>query len=45
MNINALGPRRSMRGRKPVSDTFDDYDQSINEVINLFLWHFFVLFS
>nr|XP_043636252.1 DDT domain-containing protein DDR4-like isoform X2 [Erigeron canadensis] len=33
MAIDALGPGRSMRGRKPVSYTFDDYDRSINEAI------------
>lgn len=35
MMIDGLGPGRSMRGRKPVSYTFDDYDQSINEAIKL----------
>ncbi|XP_071737471.1 DDT domain-containing protein DDR4-like [Rutidosis leptorrhynchoides] len=35
MIIDGLGPGRSKRGRKPVSYTFDDYDQSINEAIKL----------
>ncbi|KAM0002908.1 putative transcription factor & chromatin remodeling DDT family [Helianthus debilis subsp. tardiflorus] len=33
MIIDPLGSGRSMRGRKPVSYTFDDYDRSINEAI------------
>ncbi|KAJ0756989.1 putative WHIM1 domain-containing protein [Helianthus annuus] len=33
MIIDPLGTGRSMRGRKPVSYTFDDYDRSINEAI------------
>ncbi|KAI3736756.1 hypothetical protein L2E82_26741 [Cichorium intybus] len=35
MIIDALGPGRSLRGRKPVSYTFDDYDRSINEAIKI----------
>lgn len=35
MMIDALGPGRSKRGRKPVSYTFDDYDRSINEALKI----------
>ncbi|KAI7754278.1 hypothetical protein M8C21_001146, partial [Ambrosia artemisiifolia] len=35
MIVDALGPGRSLRGRKPVSYTFDDYDRSINEAIKI----------
>ncbi|KAM7475584.1 hypothetical protein LguiB_022827 [Lonicera macranthoides] len=35
MNMDELGPGRSLRGRKPVSYTFDDYDRSINEAIKI----------
>ncbi|KAL8225655.1 hypothetical protein R6Q57_018212 [Mikania cordata] len=35
MIVEAFGPGRSLRGRKPVSYTFDDYDRSINEAIKI----------
>ncbi|KAI3762616.1 hypothetical protein L1987_53053 [Smallanthus sonchifolius] len=35
MIVDALGPGRSLRDRKPVSYTFDDYDRSINEAIKI----------
>ncbi|KAK9073214.1 hypothetical protein SSX86_007538 [Deinandra increscens subsp. villosa] len=35
MIVDALGPGRSLRGRKPVSYTFDDFDRSINEAIKI----------
>ncbi|KGN63642.2 DDT domain-containing protein DDR4 isoform X2 [Cucumis sativus] len=31
--VDGLGPGRSLRDRKPVTYTFDDYDRSINEAI------------
>ncbi|WOH10499.1 hypothetical protein DCAR_0729968 [Daucus carota subsp. sativus] len=33
MGVNGLAPGHSLRGRKRVSYTFDDYDRSINEAI------------
>ncbi|KAM7483254.1 hypothetical protein LguiB_007837 [Lonicera macranthoides] len=33
ISVDGHGPGRSLRGRKPVSYTFDDYDRSINEAI------------
>ncbi|XP_076891516.1 DDT domain-containing protein DDR4-like isoform X2 [Bidens hawaiensis] len=35
MILDGLGPGRSLRGRKQVSYTFDDYDRSINEAIEI----------
>ncbi|XP_024976130.1 DDT domain-containing protein DDR4 isoform X3 [Cynara cardunculus var. scolymus] len=35
MVVDGLGPGRSLRGRKQVSYTFDDYDRSINEAIKI----------
>ncbi|KAL1818336.1 hypothetical protein ACET3Z_013205 [Daucus carota] len=35
MGVDGLGLGRSLRGRKPVSYTFDDYDRSINEAIKI----------
>ncbi|KAI3820802.1 hypothetical protein L1987_08350 [Smallanthus sonchifolius] len=35
MILDGFGPGRSLRGRKQVSYTFDDYDQSINEAIEI----------
>ncbi|XP_023746193.1 DDT domain-containing protein DDR4 [Lactuca sativa] len=35
MIVDGLGPGRSLRGRKQVSYTFDDYDRSINEAIKI----------
>ncbi|XP_054805870.1 DDT domain-containing protein DDR4-like [Prosopis cineraria] len=32
---DGIGPGRSLRGRKPVTYTFDDYDRSINEAIKM----------
>ncbi|KAG4378751.1 hypothetical protein JHK82_047052 [Glycine max] len=33
--VDGLGPGRSLRDRKPVTYTFDDYDQSIKEAIKV----------
>lgn len=33
--VDGLGPGRSLRDRKPVTYTFDDYDKSINEAIKI----------
>ncbi|KAK4264256.1 hypothetical protein QN277_025461 [Acacia crassicarpa] len=33
--VDGIGPGRSLRGRKPVTYTFDDYDRSINEAIKM----------
>ncbi|XVF12018.1 hypothetical protein REPUB_Repub08aG0078600 [Reevesia pubescens] len=33
--VDGLGPGRSLRDRKPVTYTFDDYDRSINEAIKI----------
>ncbi|KAH1132569.1 hypothetical protein GLYMA_05G031300v4 [Glycine max] len=33
--VDGLGPGRSLRDRKPVTYTFDDYDRSINEAIKV----------
>ncbi|XP_028788196.1 DDT domain-containing protein DDR4-like isoform X2 [Neltuma alba] len=33
--VDGIGPGRSLRGRKPVTYTFDDYDRSINEAIEM----------
>ncbi|XP_044476978.1 DDT domain-containing protein DDR4-like [Mangifera indica] len=35
LNVDGLGPGRSLRDRKPVTYTFDDYDRSINEAIKI----------
>ncbi|KAL9434334.1 hypothetical protein AB3S75_029050 [Citrus x aurantiifolia] len=35
INVDGLGPGRSLRDRKPVTYTFDDYDRSINEAIKI----------
>ncbi|KAJ4851363.1 DDT domain-containing protein ddr4 [Turnera subulata] len=35
MSVDGLGPGRSLRDRKPVTYTFDDYDRSINEAIKI----------
>ncbi|KAA8540906.1 hypothetical protein F0562_024956 [Nyssa sinensis] len=35
MSVDELGPGRSLRDRKPVTYTFDDYDRSINEAIKI----------
>ncbi|KAK1357782.1 DDT domain-containing protein [Heracleum sosnowskyi] len=35
ISVDGLPPGRSLRGRKHVSYTFDDYDKSINEAINV----------
>ncbi|CAI9753900.1 unnamed protein product [Fraxinus pennsylvanica] len=35
INIDDLGAGRSLRDRKPVTYTFDDYDRSINEAIKV----------
>ncbi|KAF7124881.1 hypothetical protein RHSIM_Rhsim12G0160100 [Rhododendron simsii] len=35
INVDGVGPGRSLRDRKPVTYTFDDYDRSINEAINI----------
>ncbi|KAG6754005.1 hypothetical protein POTOM_042013 [Populus tomentosa] len=35
LNIDGLAPGRSLRDRKPVTYTFDDYDRSINEAIKI----------
>ncbi|XP_063949395.1 DDT domain-containing protein DDR4 isoform X1 [Daucus carota subsp. sativus] len=35
ISADGLSPGRSLRGRKNVSYTFDDYDKSINEAINV----------
>ncbi|XAR65434.1 hypothetical protein NMG60_11009563 [Bertholletia excelsa] len=35
MNVDGLGMGRSLRDRKPVTYTFDDYDKSINEAIKI----------
>ncbi|KAL7161542.1 hypothetical protein ACSBR2_042081 [Camellia fascicularis] len=35
LNVDGLAPGRSLRDRKPVTYTFDDYDRSINEAIKL----------
>ncbi|XP_022885279.1 DDT domain-containing protein DDR4-like isoform X1 [Olea europaea var. sylvestris] len=35
INIDGLGAGRSLRDRKPVTYTFDDYDRSINEAIQV----------
>ncbi|KAI3686479.1 hypothetical protein L1987_80157 [Smallanthus sonchifolius] len=35
MILDGFGPGRSLRGRKQVSYTFDDYDRSINEAIEI----------
>ncbi|KAF4356761.1 hypothetical protein G4B88_017791 [Cannabis sativa] len=34
-NMDGLAPGRSLRDRKPVTYTFDDYDRSINEAIKI----------
>ncbi|XP_024022815.1 DDT domain-containing protein DDR4 [Morus notabilis] len=34
-NVDGLAPGRSLRDRKPVTYTFDDYDRSINEAIKI----------
>ncbi|XWS48088.1 hypothetical protein CRYUN_Cryun13aG0042800 [Craigia yunnanensis] len=36
--VDGLGPGRSLRDRKPVTYTFDDYDRSINEAIKITKW-------
>ncbi|XP_027330761.1 DDT domain-containing protein DDR4-like isoform X1 [Abrus precatorius] len=33
--VDGIGPGRSLRDRKPVTYTFDDYDRSINEAIKV----------
>ncbi|XP_056175154.1 DDT domain-containing protein DDR4 isoform X2 [Syzygium oleosum] len=35
LNMDGLAPGRSLRDRKPVTYTFDDYDRSINEAIKI----------
>ncbi|KAM2076234.1 hypothetical protein ACFX1T_039000 [Malus domestica] len=35
LTVDGLGPGRSLRDRKPVTYTFDDYDRSINEAIKV----------
>lgn len=35
MLVDGLAPGRSLRDRKPVTYTFDDYDRSINEAIKI----------
>ncbi|XP_004299603.1 PREDICTED: uncharacterized protein LOC101305265 [Fragaria vesca subsp. vesca] len=35
VSVDGLGPGRSLRDRKPVTYTFDDYDRSINEAIKI----------
>ncbi|KAF5730110.1 hypothetical protein HS088_TW20G00480 [Tripterygium wilfordii] len=35
LNMDGHGPGRSLRDRKPVTYTFDDYDRSINEAIKI----------
>ncbi|OIW17701.1 hypothetical protein TanjilG_29051 [Lupinus angustifolius] len=35
MIVDGLAPGRALRDRKPVTYTFDDYDQSINEAIKV----------
>ncbi|XP_051133252.1 DDT domain-containing protein DDR4-like [Andrographis paniculata] len=35
MNVDGLATGRSLRDRKPVTYTFDDYDRSINEAIKV----------
>ncbi|KAL6997268.1 hypothetical protein U1Q18_007392, partial [Sarracenia purpurea var. burkii] len=35
MNMDGLVPGRSLRDRKPVTYTFDDFDRSINEAIKI----------
>ncbi|KDP31183.1 hypothetical protein JCGZ_11559 [Jatropha curcas] len=35
LSVDGLGPGRSLRDRKPVTYTFDDYDRSINEAIKI----------
>ncbi|XP_050378994.1 DDT domain-containing protein DDR4 [Argentina anserina] len=35
VSVDGLGPGRSLRDRKPVTYTFDDYDKSINEAIKI----------
>ncbi|GLT25863.1 hypothetical protein SLA2020_009650 [Shorea laevis] len=35
LTVDGLGPGRSLRDRKPVTYTFDDYDKSINEAIKI----------
>ncbi|CAM8924067.1 unnamed protein product [Rhodiola kirilowii] len=35
ISIEGLGPGRSLRDRKPVTYTFDDFDRSINEAIKV----------
>lgn len=35
LNVDGLAPGRSLRDRKPVTYTFDDYDRSINEAIKI----------
>ncbi|XWS60637.1 hypothetical protein CRYUN_Cryun07bG0052500 [Craigia yunnanensis] len=36
--VDGFGPGRSLRDRKPVTYTFDDYDRSINEAIKITKW-------
>ncbi|KAG2675722.1 hypothetical protein I3760_12G018700 [Carya illinoinensis] len=35
LSVDGLAPGRSLRDRKPVTYTFDDYDRSINEAIKI----------
>ncbi|KAF7806145.1 DDT domain-containing protein DDR4-like isoform X1 [Senna tora] len=35
LGVDGLAPGRSLRDRKPVTYTFDDYDRSINEAIKI----------
>ncbi|KAE8124111.1 hypothetical protein FH972_019021 [Carpinus fangiana] len=35
LTVDGLAPGRSLRDRKPVTYTFDDYDRSINEAIKI----------
>ncbi|KAF3437102.1 hypothetical protein FNV43_RR19855 [Rhamnella rubrinervis] len=35
LSVDGLGPGRSLRDRKPVTYTFDDFDRSINEAIKI----------
>ncbi|XP_050223760.1 DDT domain-containing protein DDR4 isoform X2 [Mercurialis annua] len=35
LSVDGLGPGRSLRDRKPVTYTFDDYDRSISEAIKI----------